>query len=41
LLSGTEKAPACCRGFSDLYFYYIGLTITKNHLGESFILFGW
>jgi hypothetical protein len=38
LVSGTKKAPAGCRGFLDLYFYYIGLTITKNRFGESFIL---
>jgi hypothetical protein len=45
----TEKAPAGCRGFLDLYFNYIGLTITKNHFGETFMLlmgrgllvFGW
>ena len=38
IVSGTEKAPARCRGFLDLYFNCIGLTITKNHFGESFIL---
>jgi hypothetical protein len=38
LVSGTKKAPAGCRGFSDLYFYYRGLTITKNHFWGSFIL---
>jgi hypothetical protein len=39
LVSGMKKAPADCRGFSDLYFNYRGLTITKNRFGESFILF--
>jgi hypothetical protein len=39
LILGTKKAPARCQGFSDLYFYYRGLTITKNRFGESFILF--
>ena len=38
LVRGTEKAPACCRGFLDLYFNYIGLTITKNRFTGSFIL---
>ncbi len=36
---GERKAPAGRRGFFDLYFHYRGLTITKNHFGESFISF--
>ena len=33
-----EKAPAVAGAFSDLWFYYRGLTITKNLFGKSFIL---
>jgi hypothetical protein len=34
----TEKAPAVAGAFLISSFNYIGLTITKNHFGESFIL---
>jgi hypothetical protein len=34
----TEKAPAVAGAFLISSFNYIGLTITKNRFGESFIL---
>jgi hypothetical protein len=37
----TEKAPAVAGAFLISSFNYIGLTITKNRFGESFILFRW
>jgi hypothetical protein len=38
---GRKKPRRVAGAFLDLYFYYRGLTITKNHFGESFILFIW
>jgi hypothetical protein len=34
----TEKTPAVAGAFLISSFNYIGLTITKNRFGESFIL---
>jgi hypothetical protein len=34
----TEKAPAVIGAFLITVFNCIGLTITKNHFGETFIL---
>jgi hypothetical protein len=41
ILQTNDLGPAVDRAFACfvLYFYFTGLTITKNHFWESFILF--